>query len=296
MTLNKIKNYKQQNQTKKFFEKDAKNWQKKSDVKKNKLLNTIQQRNFYVLSKLKLLKIKSLIDIGCGTGDLCYDSSKLVQSTVGIDFSRNMIDLAKKKFKRRNLMFYNKNFFEFETKDRFDCLSANGFIEYLSLNDIIKFFKISKKIVKKNKYIIFGTRNRLFNLFSLNKFSSNEFKKASFKKFYDESVKLNELNFKKFVNLKGNKFEEVLFKQPKTGVNVDKRHQFSPLQLVDILKKNDWELVDFYPINYHPTIPTKFNESKQSKIFSNKIYMMKDKNKLPYIPFSSSFMVLAKNK
>ena len=80
------------------------------------------------------------------------------------------------------------------------------------------------------------------------------------------------------------------------NLNVDKRHQFSPLQLVDILKKNDWELVDFYPINYHPTIPTKFNESKQSKIFSNKIYMMKDKNKLPYIPFSSSFMVLAKNK
>ncbi len=34
MILNKIKNYKQQNQTKKFFEKDAKNWQKKSDVKK----------------------------------------------------------------------------------------------------------------------------------------------------------------------------------------------------------------------------------------------------------------------
>jgi len=97
MTLNKIKNYKQQNQTKIFFEKDAKNWQKKSDVKKNKLLNTIQQRNFYVLNKLKLLKIKSLIDIGCGTGDLCYDSSKIVERTVGIDFSSNMIELAKKK-------------------------------------------------------------------------------------------------------------------------------------------------------------------------------------------------------
>ena len=296
MTLNKIKNYKQQNQTKIFFEKDAKNWQKKSDVKKNKLLNTIQQRNFYVLNKLKLLKIKSLIDIGCGTGDLCFDSSKIVKRTVGIDFSSNMIELAKKKFKRSNLTFYNKNFFEFNTKDRFDCLSANGFIEYLSLKDIIKFFKISKKIVKKNKYIIFGTRNRLFNLFSLNKFSSNELKKTSFKKFYDESVKLNQLKFKDFKNLKGNKFEEVLFKQPKTGVNVDKRHQFSPLQLIDILNKNSWDLVDFYPINYHPTIPTKFNDSKQSKIFSNKIYMTKEKNKLPYIPFSSSFMVLAKNK
>ena len=296
MTLNKLKMHRQQKQTKLFFEKDARNWQIKSDVSKNKLLNTVQQRNFYVINQIKKLKINSLIDVGCGTGDLSYDASKIIKKSVGIDFSKNMIKLAQNKFKRKNLEFFPKNFFQISTNESFDCLSANGFIEYISLKQIDKFLKISKKIVNRNKFIIFGTRNRLFNLFSLNKFSENEFKKTSFKKFYEESIALNYIKFGNFIKLKKNKFEEVLFKQPKTGINVDKRHQFSPLQLVDILKKNNWEPLDFYPINYHPVVPTNYHKNPENRIFSNYIYLNDEKNKLPFIPFSSSFMVLAKNR
>lgn len=296
MILGRFIMYRQQLQTKFFFEKDAKNWQKKSDIKKNRLLNTIQERNFFVIKKIKDLKINSLIDVGCGTGDLSFEASKIIQDSTGIDFSKNMIKLAQKKFKRKNLNFFNKNFFELNPNQNFDCLSANGFIEYLSLKDINKFLKISKKIVKRNKFIIFGTRNRLFNLFSLNKFSHNEFKKPSFKKFYEESIALNNFKFKDFIKLKKNKFEEVLFKQPKTGVNVDKRHQFSPLQIVDLLKRNNFQPLDFFPINYHPVVPTKYNNNKESRMFSNLIYLSRDNNRLPYLPFSSSFMVLAKNK
>ena len=157
--------YKQQTQAKLFFDKDAKSWQIKSDVNKNKFLNTIQERNFYVVNQFKKLKINSLIDVGCGTGDLSYDASKIIKKSVGIDFSKNMIKLAYNKFKRKNLEFYHKNFFDMDINERFDCLSANGFIEYLSLKDIDKFIKFSKKIFKQNKFIIFGTRKRLFNLF-----------------------------------------------------------------------------------------------------------------------------------
>ena len=53
--------------------------------------------------------------------------------------------------------------------------------------------------------------------------------------------------------------------------------------------------LDIYPINYHPVVPIKYN-NKESRLFSNYIYLSKDKNKMPYIPFSSSFMVLAKNE
>ena len=93
--------YKQQNQTKIFFDKDAKNWSLKSDFKKNLLLNTIQERNLYVIKKIKELKIKSLIDVGCGSGDLSFEASKILRKSLGIDFSENMIRLAKKKFKKK---------------------------------------------------------------------------------------------------------------------------------------------------------------------------------------------------
>ena len=85
--------YKQQNQTKKFFDKDAKNWSSKSDFKRNLLLNTIQERNLYVIKKLKEFKIKSLIDVGCGSGDLSFEASKILRKSIGIDFSKNMIKL-----------------------------------------------------------------------------------------------------------------------------------------------------------------------------------------------------------
>ena len=286
--------YKQQNQTKNFFELDAKNWSRKSNFKENLILNTIQERNYYVLKQIKLLKLKSIIDVGCGSGDLSYEASKITKKSLGIDFAKNMIKIAKKKFKKNNLDFQDISIFDYKITEKFDCVSANGFIEYLSLSDIKKFFDISNRLLNKNGYIVFGTRNRLFNLYSLNKFSLNEVKKKTFNKFYEESIALNNLKFNDFIKLKKNSFEEVSFKQPKTGINVDKRHQFSPLQIVDILNRVGFKVIDIHPINYHPVPPIKYSKDKNFKLFSNFIYKLKDNNKLPYIPFASSFMVTAR--
>ena len=190
--------------------------------------------------------------------------------------------------------FQDKSIFDYKITEKFDCVSANGFIEYLSLSDIKKFFDISNRLLNKNGYIVFGTRNRLFNLYSLNKFSLNEVKKKTFNKFYEENIALNNLKFNDFIKLKKNSFEEVPFKQPKTGINVDKRHQFSPLQIVDILNRVGFKVIDIHPINYHPVSPIKYSKEKNFKLFSNFIYKFKDNNKLPYIPFASSFMVTAR--
>ena len=284
--------YKQQNQTKNFFERDAKRWSRKSSFKENLILNTIQERNFYVLRQIRLFKLKSIIDVGCGSGDLSYEASKITKKSLGIDFAKNMVKIAKKTFKKNNLNFQNISIFDYKITEKFDCVSANGFIEYL--RDIKKFIDISNRLLNKNGYIIFGTRNRLFNLYSLNKFSLNEIKKKSFNKFYEESIALNNLKFKDFIKLKKNSFEEVHFKQPKTGIKVDKRHQFSPLQIVDILNRTGFKVIDIHPINYHPVPPIKYLKEKNFKLFSNFIYKYKDKNKLSYIPFASSFMVTAK--
>jgi 2-polyprenyl-3-methyl-5-hydroxy-6-metoxy-1,4-benzoquinol methylase len=286
--------YAQQKQTKFFFEKDAKNWSRKSDFKKNKILNTIQERNFYVLNQAKKYKLKTLLDIGCGSGDLCFEAAKFMNKSVGIDFSNNMIKIANKNFKRKNLKFLNEDFLEFKLKEKFEIISANGFIEYISINDIKKFLKISKNLLTKNGYLTFGTRNKLFNLFSLNKFSLNEYEKKKFGQFYKESIWLNNLSLKKFINLKSQNINKASSKQPKTGINVDVRHQFSPLQIIGLLKKENFKVIDFFPINYHPVPPSQLMTDIERQKFSNYIYYKKVKNKLPFIPFSSSFMVLAK--
>ena len=72
-----IKNTKQQNQTKDYFDKSAKEWQKKSN-NLNIKIPVIQQRNSYVYDHVKKskTKIKKFLDVGCGTGELVFQVSK----------------------------------------------------------------------------------------------------------------------------------------------------------------------------------------------------------------------------
>ena len=288
---------KQQKQTKKYFEKKAFDWSKSSKHDSSGIINTIYQRNQYVIDQIKSLKLKTHLDVACGSGDLSFISSKITNSTVGIDFSNKMIEIAKKKYRNNNLKFICKSIFHYKPDNLFDCVSANGFIEYLSINEIKKFFKYSKSILKKKGVLIFGSRNRLFNIFSLNKFSELEKSKNSFHSFYNESINLTRMDLKDFLKLKKKYFEPVGFKQPKTGgVNVDVRHQFSPLQLIGILEKLNFKVIDIYPINFHPVPVSVYNSDKNFKLFSKYIYMLKQKNKLAFIPFASTFMICAKKK
>ena len=64
-----------------------------------------------MIKKIKEFRIKSLIDVGCGSGDLSFEASKILRKSVGIDFSENMIKLAKKKFKKKNLQYENISIF-----------------------------------------------------------------------------------------------------------------------------------------------------------------------------------------
>ena len=285
----------QQNQTKNYFEKNSKNWSLKSNFQTKKQ-NSIIERNNYVLHQIKKLNLKRHLDIGCGSGDLCFASSKITERTVGIDFASSMIKIAKKKFKQKNLSFYNSSIFKYKSDLKFDVISANGFIEYFSISEIKKIIKLIKSLLKKNGYIILSSRNRLFNIFSLNSFSKLEIKSNvnRFKDFYNESVSLNESNLKNYLKIKKIKFDAIKYNQPKIEINVDTRHQFSPSQLVNLLDKDKIIIKDIHPINYHSFTPKIQNEIKNYKHISE--FKISEEKKLSLIPFSSSFMILGKKK
>ena len=289
---------KQQIQTKIFFEKDALNWSKKSKFKKKLIYNAIHERNLYVINLIKKFKSKYHLDVGSGVGDLCFETAKKTKSSIGIDFSSNMIKIAENKFKRKNLRFFCKSFFDYVPESKFDCISANGFIEYLSINEIIKFFKLSNSYLKKNGILTFSSRNRIFNLFSLNDFSKKELSSNLFKDFYKEAILFSEIKqLNEIDKIKKRGIEKIKFKQPSTGIKVSVRHQFSPLQLIKTLKNLHFKLVDIHPINYHPVLPKEYEKDKEYKFFSNYIFkktIHKNLDKLSFIPFASSFMITVK--
>jgi len=283
----------QQLQTKKFFEKNANSWAREAKLELNKIQNPGHLRSKFVLDFITKNRFEYHLDVGCGTGDLVYNSSRFTKKSVGLDFSKNMIKIAKKKFKRKNLYFENSSVFNFKTKEKFDIISANGFIEYISINQIKSFLKFCQYHLVSNGVIVLSVRNRLFNLFSLNDFTEKELKEKMFINFLKESINLNKLSLKEFLRLKKIKFDKSNFNQPKTeNYNIDVRLQFTPLQMINVLKQYGFNTVDVFPINYHPVTPKIF--STQIDFFKISKYITQNCDKLSLIPFSSSFMIAAK--
>jgi ubiquinone/menaquinone biosynthesis C-methylase UbiE len=134
------------------------------------------KKNYAKESKLikKILKkylphSKFLLDLGCGTGQYSHLMTKLKLNVVGVDRSINMLNNAKKKFKKnKNLNFVKSEIEKINLKKKFDIISALFHIlSYHTSNaKINKFFSKSYTHLNKNGILIFDFwhQSGVFNL------------------------------------------------------------------------------------------------------------------------------------
>lgn len=119
------------------------------DNKKN------QNIRFLNILKIKNLKnCKSILDIGCGFGDLLrfLKINKIKLSYEGIDINKNFIEKNKKTFNKKN-KFYHKSLSNYSNKKKPDIVACFGLLNYkhnLKNDYISKFiltaYKKSKKV------------------------------------------------------------------------------------------------------------------------------------------------------
>ena len=85
----------------------------------------------------------SILDIGCGRGELCYALAQAGAYVVGIDYSRSAISIAEKTFldtiKKDNLDFICNDFLQFKFDKKFDRIIATDLIEHIENNRLIRF-------------------------------------------------------------------------------------------------------------------------------------------------------------
>ena len=142
------------------------------------------------------------------------------------------------------------------------------------------------------KVFYFSSRNRF--IMSLNNFTLKEFETKNYKELIQEIIDLREMSFDQFKKVRKRKIKEVNFKQPKTGINVDVRHQYTPNQLINFLSKYGFVVEEIFPINLHVY--------GKSIIEKNDIYKFDIKKNLELesyknlIPYASTFMIVAKKK
>lgn len=118
-------------------------------------------KEFLLIKKIikdNLSKPSSLIDLGCGTGKYSNLLTKLKLDVVGVDRSKEMLKIAKKKFnKNKKLTFIKSNISKINLKKKFDIISALFHIlsYQTSRANINSFFKNSHSHLKQNGILIF---------------------------------------------------------------------------------------------------------------------------------------------
>lgn len=124
-------------------------------VQKYSLGPTRREVKKIVLPLLEKNKELKILDVGCGTGQLIKEISdkyKMV-NYLGIDVAENMIDIAKKNNKGKNIKFKISSIETFDTVDRYDIIiCTHAFPYFPNKEDMIK--KIAGLCNKKGQVII----------------------------------------------------------------------------------------------------------------------------------------------
>jgi len=133
-----------------YFEKIASSW----DYWKAR--NSYYHKSLQRLFKFLIEPNSRVLEIGCATGDLLESTQP--KYGVGIDFSRNMVELAQQK--HPHLKFIVANAEDFEINDKFDYVIMADLIGHLK--DIQKALQQSSKVMEPHSKLIITYYNFLW--------------------------------------------------------------------------------------------------------------------------------------
>lgn len=293
---------KQQAEALKYFKDYALDWKRKASDNDQDEVNIIKQRNNYVIKIVNERETTGLVlDVGCGTGDLVCDLARKEIHAVGVDFSKEMIDIAienAKELKLEKAKFKCCSIFDHDfEQDKYDVISANGFIEYISYEELNKFLELSSKNLNSGGSLVLGSRNRLFNISSLNKFTEEEIEEGNFNSLLSEALQIVKCDdIKSLIGQKTVSLQKEGKKHSQTGIEVTTRYQFTPVQLINRLNDNGFEPVEIFPIHIHGVLPKFIDKHPSIHVHISNLLQSHAQDNISLIPQSSSFMIHVKKR
>jgi len=190
-----------------YYESEAKDYNQEFYESKNSY-PTLQYRQNYILDMIKHLNLSTeatILDVGCGPGDLLLAIDTQYSALQGIDIAEEMVNIANQK-----AISKQKNHIKFECGDienlrfenaSFDLIICSGVIEYLK--DDIEWLKEIKRVLKPEGFLILNVTNK----YSVRKWTSGLVERF-------KSIKpiFNFMNFVKVKVLKKGKIHYFPFK------------------------------------------------------------------------------------
>lgn len=293
---------KQQSETLAYFDQKADGWDEKVRGKVKTRVNVQRQRNDYVLAVLgERQETRYALDIGCGVGDLVIAMADRGVNVTGIDFASSMIDIAHQRLAKSKVQiaeFIATDYFDWHVdEEAYDIISANGFIEYISFEQRDEFLIDSLRGLKVGGSLVISSRNRLFNLFSLNEFTKNEVNGDGIERLLMEALALVDgKSIESLLEIKTVALPDPNIEYVNTGVNVVTRYQYTPAQLMQLIGRVGFDVIDVSPIHIHGVLPI-FKE-KYPAVHATIANRMQEFgfNNRSLLPHASAFMIHARKK
>jgi 2-polyprenyl-3-methyl-5-hydroxy-6-metoxy-1,4-benzoquinol methylase len=184
----------QQAQTRDYFQANADDWQVRSSAGSDRY-SVIEGRSRAVLAVASHGPAGSrFLDVGCGTGQLVLEMAKRGFQAEGVDFAEEMISKCEENRRAAGVQadFRCSSFFDVSyVADAYDIVSAQGFIEYLSPDEMMEFFRRCHRMLRPGGALVVGSRNRIFNVVSLNDFTHMEMRLGTIELLLSEAIALN---------------------------------------------------------------------------------------------------------
>lgn len=258
----------QQKQAHDFFADFAQEWRRLSESTAK--LSVINQRNGAVINTgLRLAKVEAFLDVGCGTGELVLEMATKGVTSVGVDFVAEMVSLCEEKRERLKVdkaSFRAASIFDCDfAPNSFDLIGANGFFEYLNFDETRRFLELCHTWLRPGGAVVFSSRNRLFNLLSLNDFTRMELALGTTDGLLREAVAINTAatNLDAIKAAEDNAFDVPPPEDhPVTGVPVKPRYQYTPGQVLAQCRAAGLTPIGLTSIHFHGTSPAFADQHK----------------------------------
>jgi len=290
----------QQAQTREYFGQHAVDWQRHASGVE---YSVIENRHRAVHEILRAHPdATDFLDVGCGTGQLAIEVAAQGIRATGTDFAPEMIAQCEKNNRGAGTLatFRTESVFDAPIPAGvYDVISAQGFIEYISLTQLSEFFDMVRRGLKTGGAIALGSRNRLFNLHALNSFTTLEQALGTTNHLLTEATILQSAGSQaEAVEALGRL--EFSYPQPThhplTGIAVDTRYQFSPADLIKRLKSHGLEATRILPVHFHALPVSRINASNLQGVHETIATLVSEQRITDHalVPYCSSFVIEAK--
>ena len=142
-------------------------------------------------------KINSILDLGCARGEWLYyiKNRTDIKNLVGIDYSQNLINEAKKNLNKFDIKFYKGSAENIKIKKNFDIIVASGLVSYF--DDLNNFFDNTIKHLNPGGILIILDNFNPYNVDVILSYRNNKYSKKYEKGWNLHSIETIQRNLKK---------------------------------------------------------------------------------------------------